>query len=467
MSRIAVVGAGMAGLAAALFCARRGHEVTLLERDAAAPPDGAGADRWFTDWHRPGLPQGRHSHKFLARSCRVLAEEAPDVLDDLVAAGAVRVPVSRLHTGPPPVDEFALAARRLMHEAVLRRAVGREPTVRLRPGATARALVTGHPDGGVPTVDGVRLDSGEVVSADLVVDAAGRHARLLDSIDVRRPPALVHPCGFVYLTRHYRLRPGAELPPLDRPLAMSLGYAATLAFPADNGTFSLSVTLSDQDELRHALRRPATWDRFIAAVPHTHRWARRGVPQGPVRTMSGIANRWQRMHDDDGPALAGLVLLGDAALQTNPTYGRGVSIAFLHAQQLARTLDTAGDPGSAAFTDAFEAWTARNLGVWYRTQVTADTAGLRRMAAGLRGQPPPVSDDPFARFMAGMEVLAGRDEVVARALGRMAHLLITPAQLLGDRDVVRRVTGFLDGRTVTDDAVEGPARREFEAIVAA
>ncbi|MEE3922481.1 hypothetical protein V2I01_41690 [Micromonospora sp. BRA006-A] len=182
--------------------------------------------------------------------------------------------------------------------------------------------------------------------------------------------------------------------------------------------------------------------------------------------MSGIANRWQRMHDDDGPALAGLVLLGDAALQTNPTYGRGVSIAFLHAQQLARTLDTTGDLARWRSPTRSRRGPSATSACG-TAQVTADTAGLRRMAAGLRGQPPPVSDDPFARFMAGMEVLAGRDEVVARALGRMAHLLITPAQLLGDRDVVRRVTGFLDGRTVTDDAVEGPARREFEAIVAA
>ena len=41
----------------------------------------------------PGGAQARQPHIFLGRSVRVLRDETPDVLDDLLAAGALRVPV--------------------------------------------------------------------------------------------------------------------------------------------------------------------------------------------------------------------------------------------------------------------------------------------------------------------------------------------------------------------------------------
>jgi flavin-dependent dehydrogenase len=268
------------------------------------------------------------------------------------------------------------------------------------------------------------------------------------------------------MTRHYRLRPNRDLPPLDRPLALNLGYGAVLAFPGDNRTFSLSVTLSTRDPFRQALRRPDAWDRFIASVPHTARWAATGEPNGGIHVLSGIENRWQRLVDGSRPVVGGLVLLGDAAIQNNPTYGRGVSLAFVQAQRLAGTAgDAAADP--VDYVAGFEAWTERNLSVWHRSQITADTAALAIMEAGLRGQPRPPQTDPFSRIMMGIEALAARDPVVARGLARMAHLLITPTQLLADADLMKRVTAFLGSSQVAEPVREGPTRRQFELIAAA
>jgi flavin-dependent dehydrogenase len=160
-----------------------------------------------------------------------------------------------------------------------------------------------------------------------------------------------------------------------------------------------------------------------------------------------------------------VVAIGDAAVQTNPTYGRGVSMAMTHAQHLARVAERAtADP--VGFVQEFDDWTARHLGVWFRAQVAADTVGVARIKAGLRGQRPAPSSDPFVRLMAGMEALAASDEVVGRGLGRMAHLLITPAELLADREVVRRVTAYLGAGDPAEQPVEGPTRAEFESIVA-
>jgi flavin-dependent dehydrogenase len=464
MTRAIVVGAGVAGLACALFAARRGHPVVLVERDPAGP---AGpADQLFDNWRRPGLPQARHSHKFLGRSCQVLAGEAPDLLDRLRAAGALAVPISRFGMLPERPDEFAIAARRVVYEAVLRRAVAREPGVRLLSGRAARALAS-RSRGGVPRVTGVVLDGGQVLAADLVVDATGRRGRLLRSLPVRPPPPHTQRCGFVYLTRHYRLRPGRELPTLDRPLAVNLGYGAALAFPADNGTFSLSLTLSVRDPWRRSLLRPATWDRFVAAEPHTARWAERGEPWGRVEVIAGIEDRWQRLVTGAGdPVVAGLVLIGDAALQNNPTYGRGVSLAFAQAQQVARRLGSATDD-PARWVVECDRWTGQHLGIWHRAQTTADAAALAVMEAGLRGEPAPVATDPFARLLAAIEALAATDPLVARALARMAHLLITPAQLLADREVVGRATRYLRHHQPEPARSGGLSRAQFEAIAAA
>ena len=43
MARIVIIGAGVVGLGTALLLCGDGHEVTVLERDAEAPP--AGTDR--------------------------------------------------------------------------------------------------------------------------------------------------------------------------------------------------------------------------------------------------------------------------------------------------------------------------------------------------------------------------------------------------------------------------------------
>src|ERR671923_1702655 len=86
--RIAIVGAGVAGLGAALALARDGNDVVVLERDATPLPHSP--DEAF-EWKRKGAPQVRHSHAFLARLRNLLRDRLPDVRDELLEAGATEL----------------------------------------------------------------------------------------------------------------------------------------------------------------------------------------------------------------------------------------------------------------------------------------------------------------------------------------------------------------------------------------
>ncbi len=173
MTEMVIAGGGFAGLAAGLFLARRGHVVTVVERDG--PPADGDADADFDEWSRPGVPQARQSHANRGRGHRVLLDEAPDVIEALLARGVHEQQIG-IGAGDAP-GEAMLSTRRLVTEAVLRRVVDCEPGVTVRSGDRVVGLVaSGAP--GDRIVQGVRTVSGAVIAARLMVDAGGRRSAL-------------------------------------------------------------------------------------------------------------------------------------------------------------------------------------------------------------------------------------------------------------------------------------------------
>ena len=74
------------------------------------------------------------------------------------------------------------------------------------------------------------------------------------------------------------------------------------------------------------------------------------------------------------PIVHGYLAVGDAAMCTNPLYGRGCSLALVHAFGLADTLRTHGaDPDALA--REFAAFTERELVPWFRSVGRAGRAG--------------------------------------------------------------------------------------------
>lgn len=259
MARVVVVGGGMSGLATALFGARRGHDVTVVDRDQG-PPDG-GSDA-AASWERRGVAQAHFAHGWPARSGRILRQEAPELLPVLHDAG---IGTADARFGPGFEDERVLTARRPVYESVLRRFVAQEPGVHLVHGSVTGLVTTPGGD----RIIGAHLADGSVIDGDVTVDAGGRRSastRWLRSLGFDEPVTEDVPCGLHYLSRHYRFRDGED-PPVNDWVVDVQPYLVALAFIGDNRTFSLAMAVSANDPLRAGLQDADVYDRVLRAIP--------------------------------------------------------------------------------------------------------------------------------------------------------------------------------------------------------
>ena len=209
MAKIVVLGAGVVGLGAAMLLAGDDHQVIVLERDPAGPPDDPEAA--WEQWQRPGLNQFRLPHAFLGGFREIVDTELPELSRALQAAGALRLNFIR-DVVPEPVsggwrdgdERFAwLTGRRPVVEAVTAAAAQSAPGVEVRRGTAVAGLITGAAAlPGVPHVTGVRTKDGETIPADLVVDMTGRRSGLpdwLDEIGARRPTEELEDLSLIHI----------------------------------------------------------------------------------------------------------------------------------------------------------------------------------------------------------------------------------------------------------------------------
>jgi 2-polyprenyl-6-methoxyphenol hydroxylase-like FAD-dependent oxidoreductase len=490
--QILVIGGGVAGLAAALSLARAGHAVRVLERDATPlPPTPVEA---FQRWDRSGAPQVWHSHAFLARLRNGLLVRTPDVMEALYAQGAYDL---RFHDYLPPTltdrtpapgdDELTLfACRRITFEWVLRTCALASPAVSWHGGAAVQGLVAeSDPGSGPPRVAGVRVaDAGgreQLWSADLVVDASGRRSRLprwLAEIGARAVEQEEESCGIFYCSRFYRLRPGAAPPERQGVVGADLGYMKFGIFPGDSGIFSITLAAPLDDDPLRAILREAPFEAAARAFPAIREWIdpARSEPVTGVRAMAKLVNRRRRFVVDGRPLALGVLALGDAAICTNPLYGRGCTLAFVHAWELADALARHG-ADLRALALAFDAATRREIEPWYRAARDQDREARETAAEPHAASPSVVGSAPagpaslpvvdpktFLRSVLrdGLLPALRTDIAVVRAFLRAFNLLVPPDALMKDPDVVGRVLAAWRGRTQQAPAeAQGPGREEM------
>lgn len=400
MARIVVLGGGVCGLASGLMLTRDGHKVTVLERDTAPVPESV--DEAWEGWSRAGVTQFRMAHFLQPAGRIVLEQELPDVLDALVSAGAMRMDLLRLM--PPNLvdgggartgDErfVTYTARRPVFEQVLGRAAADEPGLEVRRGVAVKepTMLLGN---GTPHVTGVRLDSGETLQADLVVDATGRGSQLprwCSDANIEGPHEESEDSGFIYYGRYFRSADGTTPQPFG-PLLAPIGTFSILTLPSDNGTWSVTVYVSSGDQALKRMRDPDAWRNVVEACPAHAHWLE-GEQISDMMAMGGVIDRYRRLMRDGRALLTGIALLGDAWACTNPSLGRGMSLGLLHAKCLREVVSShVRDP--LEFAQAWDAATEAQLTPWYRETIAEDRTRLSEIDALRNGSEPPQPSDP-------------------------------------------------------------------------
>lgn len=429
--RVLVVGAGPVGLFSGMALARRGHQVTIIDRDAGPGPSG--------DWPRKGVMQFQLPHAFRPHVHAALATVLPDVLDAIVAAGAIPV------EAPFAPGMTGIQSRRSTFERGFRAAADREPRLDLR---------TGHVDAFVGErgrVTGVVVE-GRMVEAELVVAASGRAGRIAGD---RRAPAEGGNCGFSYVARMYRARPGVNVPVSPVPFAAEHTGYVTIAFPQDDDTVCALIVRPSADRELADLRHEQVFQHATAAIPNLAPWTDpdRFEPIAPTRAGSGLTNSYRSHLDEHGQVpLAGLLFVGDSVSTTNPAAGRGVSLGLLQAQAAMRLLDAGTDLESAV--RELDTWCTDNIRPWYDDHLYWDATLLRRFGGGGIDLDAKIPSDVIA-------AAAERIPEIAPAAGMYRAMVAQPSVLSSYEEPVRALlrSGW------RPPVAPGPSRADLADVV--
>jgi 2-polyprenyl-6-methoxyphenol hydroxylase-like FAD-dependent oxidoreductase len=468
---IVVTGAGICGLSTALLLAADGHEVTVLERDAAPVPD---PDKAWDDWERRGVNQFRLPHFFGPRFLSILNSELPELPARLKSAGLLHlnfldvIPEEMTGGKKPDDDQYAvLTGRRSVFEAVIAAFADDSDNLTVRRATAVEGLVTGaEAKKGKPHVKGVRTQDGEIIEADLVVDATGRRSPLpawFTGIGAQPPREEIEDCGFTYYGRHFRSEDGS-LPVLIGPPVQNYGSISALTLPADNGTWSTTIVASSRDEAMRGLRDIDRWTETVQTLPLVAHWLD-GIPlEDRIMTITKIEDRYRGFADENGDPLAtGVLAVADSWACTNPSLGRGASIGAVHGVALRDLLRTevANDPSD--LVSEWNAVTAREIEPWYRSTLWYDRHRLNEVHAEIDGDRYAPSDDPLWGAFQALGAASGKDGDCLRATLSIAGVYKTPDEVMQEPGMLDKVMEL--GGDYADAPRLGPDRKELLEIV--
>jgi len=439
MAEVVVAGAGLGGLLTALLLAGDGHRVTVVERDGGDAPADPGVA--WDDWPRRGVPQFRQLFYLLPRFRQLAEQELPEVVAALDAVALRHQPLADVATAADERDAeiVALTARRPVVEAAVAQVAAAQQRIDIRRGVAVRGLVPGEPIvAGARHVSGVVTDAG-AIAADLVVDATGRRSplsRWLAEIGGRPLPEVVEDSGFVYHSRHFRSATGT-VPALRGPLLQHFGSLSVLTLPAEAGTWGIGLITSSRDDALRPLHRVECWTAVARALTPIAHWLD-GEPITGVDVMTRLEDRRRTLCPEGRPLVTGVVPVADAWASTNPTLGRGTTLALLHAVALRDTIRAIGLADPARFAVAWHDVTERELGPAYDAVITADRHRLAEIDAAIDGVGYDGNDVAWRAYRV-LEDVAHLDPELLRGWFRIAGMAASGTEVFGEAGFLRRL----------------------------
>jgi 2-polyprenyl-6-methoxyphenol hydroxylase-like FAD-dependent oxidoreductase len=485
---VVVVGAGISGLCTALALAKTGLAVTVVERDS--PPPSGDPDQAFFEWNRRGAAQFKHPHAFLAVMSNLLQDSFPGLMDDFFAAGARKVtfedmlpPDLKEKYTPLPGDEkmWLLMCRRATMETVFRRYAEQQDLISIESDTQVTALLS-HKDGDQILVDGISVKTRDEPERQLLsqvlIDAGGRNSKLKTWIQAAGGAIKTEDddAEIVYFTRHYKLLPGVEEPARGNSKDRSsgdLGYIKYGVFPGEGGHFAVIACLHKEEKALHeAIKSSDQFDLICRSIPGLVPWvaADKAEPTTESFGFGDIHAVWHHFVDDGRAVALNYFAVGDAALRTNPLYGRGCSTGIIHAHLLADTLRDISDPVARALQ--FHQRTEEELRPIFKASLAEDKKAIRQAKAEINGQVIDSASTAKAWFNAAfgdaLSMASTRNIHVLRGIMRTFNLLEKPGDFLKDKRILLTTMAYMLGgrkRNANARKVNGPGRQQMLTIL--
>jgi len=486
--KIAIVGSGICGMCTSLALAKHGHQITLFERDV--PPPAGGADQAFFEWDRKGAAQFRHPHAFLGLMCNLLQDNYPELLEDFYRAGARRIDFADMLApellskySPSEGDDklWILMCRRATIETVLRRYVERIDNIEIINNCNITGFVSEEGNTSSIKLKGLNYSKdgqNHEFFSNLVIDASGRTTKFPNWFRLQGATITEEKdnAEIVYFTRHYKLNDGVEEPPRHSKERSSgdLGYLKYGVFPGDNGNFAVILCLPiDEKILRQAVLSPEGFDAIGRSIPGLAPWLEKDKITATTNSfgMGDIQAVWRHYVTEQQPIAHNFFAVGDAAVRTNPLYGRGCSLGILHAHILADVISQSEDANQRALS--FERRTEEEIRPVFNSSLNEDKSGIKRALAVAQGRLVE-KPDSFKKWfgMAFGDALgaAAKYELhVIRGFMRTFNLLEKPGEFLKSKRIQLTVFRYmLRGRkkNAAERIVSGPNRDQMHHIIA-
>ena len=318
-----VVGAGLAGLTAAIALATRGWSVRVHETASELRMFGAGI--WLWENGLRVLETIGALEVTLAHSDQLSRWEIRDDRNRLL--------IARDFAGD---DRLFIPPRAHLYDALVERAGSLEVEIE-----TSSTAVSATPDGSL------ELEDGSVLGADLIVAADGHRSRIRESLGLTGR-AFYKQEGCTRL-----LIPREPEDPASVATEYWRGHRRLLFCPSSDEVNYVCLVLRTSDE--HGKAVPIEKETWVESFPHLETYIRRFGSEG----------RWDVLsHVDCKSWSAGKVaIVGDAAHAQPPNLGQGANLAFANA--LAMAVAVAESPD---LSGALRAWEARERPLTDHTQ---------------------------------------------------------------------------------------------------
>lgn len=417
-----VIGGSVAGLVGARVLSDHFAEVTVIERDARP----AGPEP------RKGAPQMRHAHALFEPASKGLEAMFPAFLEELRAAGALFTdcgngyPLYQYGAWKPRFKAGfdGITCSRPLIEWLVRQRTEALPNVKIRYEHAVEDLLT-SPDRG--RVTGVRAKGAageEALSADLVLDTAGRGTRVprwLDALGYGRPEEQAVGVDLAYVSQLFERRSDARrdwnaVVVMSRAPGRRGGFL--FAVEGERWIASLPGLFGDHCptdtagflEFARSLPVPVIYDTLKSAPP---------LSEPAIHKVP--SSRWFH-YEKMGRLPEGLVMLGDSICAFNPVYGQGITVSVQCARELEAELSARRDLDG--LPSLFQKRLVKVIGPAWMLSTTMD---LRYPEA--TGERPPGTSTVqwlFANFLD----MASVDERACRLLYDLMHMRRGPEAFL-------------------------------------